>query len=169
MSVSNIQLQQLADSLKIPLAGIVMKNQLIDLPAKQGYYIVNLQSSFEGGGTHWTAVVLGKGKCLYFDSYGALPPLEVIDFMKRSKGRGYTYNESIIQAMKSELCGFYCMGLFLYLSRNSKKPIDEAMEEFCDTFTYDESANDHILAHILLKEKIPPFAKRLLKTEKVAY
>jgi hypothetical protein len=57
-----------------------MKNEL-PVKIKDGNYIINLQSSTQGDGTHWTALIIRNDTALYFDSFGAPPSTEIIDFV----------------------------------------------------------------------------------------
>ena len=85
--LSNFNLEELAGFYKLPLVGIFMKNEM---PKKliDGCYIINLQSSTQGR-THWTAMVVWKKMSYYFDSFGAPPPVEIINFTKKKEGRAF--------------------------------------------------------------------------------
>ena len=50
--ITNFDLEKLARFYKLPLVSICMKNELPPEP-KEGCYIVNMQSSSAGNGTHW--------------------------------------------------------------------------------------------------------------------
>ena len=54
--LTNFDLDDISEHYGFPLNGVVMKDEL-----KTGNYIVNLESSTQGDGTHWLcAVVRGK-------------------------------------------------------------------------------------------------------------
>ncbi len=86
---------------------------------KIGYYVVNMENSNKGHGTHWVALAIlpsmdrehlpslrSKGmRCLYFDSFGELPPKEVIDYCPED----VSYNTVDVQALDSESCGEFCI------------------------------------------------------------
>ena len=61
-----------------------------------------------GPGTHWVSVHNIGTTCLYFDSYGVIPPKEIVQFMKQSKKK-ILYNIYRIQSFTSFLCGYYCI------------------------------------------------------------
>ena len=84
MSLSNIQLDQMARDLNIPLISVSFKDQ-IPYPPREGVYIVNLQSSTQGNGTHWSGIILNRAGSIYFDSFGELPPKEVQKFIQTLK------------------------------------------------------------------------------------
>ena len=66
-------------------------------------YIINLDSKI-GTGTHWVSVIIEPNRLLYFDSFGLIPPYELINL--RSE---YYYNFLQYQPIKSLLCGYYCL------------------------------------------------------------
>ena len=66
-------------------------------------YIINLDSKI-GPGTHWVSVIIESNRILYFDSFGRIPPYELINL--RSE---YYYNFLQYQPIKSFLCGYYCL------------------------------------------------------------
>ena len=41
-------------------------------------YIINLDSKI-GPGTHWVSVIIESNRLLYFDSFGLIPPYELIN------------------------------------------------------------------------------------------
>jgi hypothetical protein len=82
--LSNFDLEGLSEHYGFPLNSVVMKDELKSLkPPKNGNYIVNLESSTNGNGSHWLALLIRDKKCFYCDSFGVLPPQEIITFCKR--------------------------------------------------------------------------------------
>jgi hypothetical protein len=114
------------------------KNELPTI--KKKFYIINLQNSNEGPGTHWTLVynVLPK-YCLYFDPFGILPPPLVEKFMKKSK-KICIYNDCVLQANKSNACGFFCFYVIDMLQK--KRLFTNIIMEF---LTFDTIANEKLL------------------------
>ena len=98
--ITNFDLEKLAKFYKLPLVSICMKNELPPKP-EEGCYIVNMQSSSAGSGTHWVAFFLLKNIFYYFDSFGAPPPVEIIDFIKKKKGSHLLFNNFIVQDLKA--------------------------------------------------------------------
>ena len=66
-------------------------------------YIINLDSKI-GPGTHWVSVIIEPYRILYFDSFGLIPPYELINLRPE-----YYYNFLQYQPIKSFLCGYYCL------------------------------------------------------------
>ena len=112
--LSNFNLENLAGFFKHFLVGIFMKNEMPNKPT-DGCYIINLQSSTQGNGSHWTGLFIYKKMSFYFDSFGAPPPVEIILFSKKRKGGHLLYSNWIIQDLKSEACGWYSLGFLLYM------------------------------------------------------
>jgi hypothetical protein len=90
---------------------------------KYVYYIVNLDDS-NGNGTHWVAIVYFKNYILYFDSYGVLPPIEIIN---NAKSKVLYYNGFIIQHEYSVLCGWYCIYFIYFIQNNKTNPIEKVL------------------------------------------
>ena len=143
--ITNFDLERLAKFYKLPLVTICMKNELPSTP-KEGCYIINMQSSTAGSGTHWVAMYFWKETCYYFDSFGATPPVEVINFIKKKKGSHLLFNNFIIQDLKSENCGYFCLAFLLYMYHNRQKGnLQNVYNEFVNNFMDDTTKNDEIL------------------------
>ena len=141
MSLSNVEIINLCKVYKLPLQGVFMKDELKLVTPKQGFFIVNMQSSTEGNGTHWTAVIFDHTRCFYFDSFGAEPALEVIAFIHR-KSKKYAYNCKRIQDLSSDYCGWYCMALAIYLKNHKGGDFYDHCNDFGDLFHVNTSKND---------------------------
>ena len=119
--LSNFDIIDVCKYLDLPLVGIYMKDQL---PPKKnapiGYYIINMQSSTEGNGTHWVCLCNIPDKRFYFDSFANGPPQLVEKFMNGDK---YFINPTRLQYENSEFCGWYCMAImyFTYYYQPSKR------------------------------------------------
>ena len=109
---TNIELEKLAHRFKINLNGIYTKDMLKNIRPQKGGYIINMQDSDDGNGSHWISVYNdidnGKHISLYFDSFGIIPPYEIIDFM--AKWSKYAiYSEKQIQNVNFGGCGLYAI------------------------------------------------------------
>jgi hypothetical protein len=79
--LSNIDLDNIATDHDINLVGIFSKDELPSRP-KDGNYIINLEDSDAGNGTHWTAfTIIGNKYACYFDSFGFMPPTPSIEIL----------------------------------------------------------------------------------------
>ena len=101
------------------------KGMLPKIMKKNEENIVNLQNYFAGDGTHWVCIYNNKksDKVEYFDSFGLVPPNEVIKYMKTTNKN---YNHSQIHNMNSILCGYYCIQYII--SNNETK--DKQLTKF---------------------------------------
>ena len=101
--ISDYKLRLILKKLNIPIEGIYCKNEFPSNPEK-GFYIINLEKSTDGNGTHWTALyVAGDNQNYYFDSFGFAPPKEIEDKLKV-----YYYNKKDLQNIEASSCGYYC-------------------------------------------------------------
>ena len=81
--LDNLELTCICKDLEIPLNGIYMKNEL-PKKLKNGNYIVNLDSA-PNFGTHWLTLILRDKDALFCDPFGAPPPVEVEEALKKIK------------------------------------------------------------------------------------
>jgi hypothetical protein len=161
--LTNYDLEDICDSYNIKLNDICMKD---DLPARltDGNYIINLQSSIIGNGTHWLALNVKGKQCFFFDSFGAPPSIEIREFVKKRKGSHLAYNNWIIQDLKSENCGYFCVSFLLHIQKHFKQDLYEAANDYINKFQDDTSKNDNILKDTfrqMTKKGIPLLIKRL--------
>ena len=143
--LSNFEIEEIAEHYGFALNTIVMKDELKTLSPKDGNYIVNLESSSMGDGTHWMALVLRGKKSFYLDPFGVLPPTEIIDFCRRIHKSHLAYSEFEIQNIKAETCGWFSCGLLIYLHDNPRKDLYMACSEYIHQFSYDTTLNNTIL------------------------
>ena len=135
--ITNFDLEKLARFYKLPLVSVCMKDEL--LYCKYAVVI----------GWKWNSlgcVFFFKNICYYFDSFGASPPLEVMDFIKKKKGSHLLFNNFIIQNIKSSNCGYFALAFLLYMYQNRQKSnLKEVFNEFVNNFADDTTKNDDIL------------------------
>ena len=79
---TDTQLKNMAQKLHLKLNAVVYKERLQFLKSMPGNYIINMNDAVDGG-SHWVALYLTTKQAFYFDSFGIMPPLDVIDFVKR--------------------------------------------------------------------------------------
>ena len=140
--LTNIQIESFCTQTMIQLVDVTMKNELPPHPM-QGNYIINLQSSTEGDGTHWTALLVRENMNYFFDSFGAPPSQEIVVFCAKTQNR-ILFNNSIIQNLHSDLCGYYCIGL-LHAVGNGKDDVRDLVNDYINKFRDNTSENAGIL------------------------
>ena len=107
------------------------------------FYIINLESSDAGNGSHWTVFFYNKPlTSIYYDSFGFIAPLEV-----QEKITPYIYNENEIQNYKSSACGYYCIAFIKFLHNKNNK--EEAFKTFLKLFNLQTFKNDKVLYDLL--------------------
>jgi hypothetical protein len=139
----------------------VFKSQLPSDPVI-GNYIINM-GGVKQGGTHWVALCIDQHKNIfYFDSFGCLPPEDVLDFIRLFK-RGYGYNIREIQDINSELCGYFCLGLLKTIHSGKVGSLYDKAEEFTDLFDNNTAKNDGILRNFFKEYKSDKIIGRLFR------
>lgn len=150
MTTTNYELQIMAKKMNIPLVGVFSRNNIDKI--KFGNYIVNLDGQ-TGSGTHWVCFMMEKGLNIYFDSFGGPPPDEIKDVLSlNTTTKGYYFNNWIIQDLKSELCGYYCLAFFHYI-KDKKNKVD-AFNDFVNLFVDDTLRNTLILRDYYIRNKL---------------
>lgn len=119
--LSSIDLENYCKILRIPLRNVMSKDLFLRIKPKPGAYIINMENSDEGNGTHWTALLLTSTTAIYFDSFGLSIPSYILDFIIRQKPRvKIIYSTDQIQTLPSVLCGWYCLFFLWFMTVNNK-------------------------------------------------
>ena len=116
-------------------AGCYSKDVLPNKIQLNKFYIFNLDDS-TGGGTHWTMCQMDSKHVVYFDPFGVVPAVNILNFMRTSKKPMY-YSTLTLQHIKSELCGYYCIYMIEQMISN-RNFVDIVSQDFVN----DESTND---------------------------
>jgi len=141
--ISNFQIEAFCKKNKIKLDDVIMKDQFPNKKIKN--IIVNLESSFQGRGTHWTCLLQRNNNYFYFDPFGITPPQEVYSYMvDQPQHKSIGHNSYDIQNMSSENCGFYCLGILHYV-QHSKESFYDACNSYINMFSNNTNENDYII------------------------
>lgn len=162
--LSNIDLSHLCKTYDVPLSGIYLRDKLSQQPTP-GMTIINLDDGSQGG-SHWTALWCDGKDTVYYDSFGAYPPPEIISWAKPCTKNGFYYSAWIVQHIKSEACGFYCVafGLFIRKERKTGESLRDCFNRFVNLFEDDSRKNDaHLKRYLESVKKIPPAFRAKLK------
>lgn len=135
--LSNVDIDQMASSLR-GYGGCMSKDEL---PRSLGrkFYVVNMQDSNKGGGTHWVLTDNRGKQVIYFDSMGEVPPTSIKSRMKAT-GKKQVINNIELQPMGSVTCGWWCLAAAKALQHMS---LSDFVREFSPQ---DFKANDKQLA-----------------------
>lgn len=155
--MTNIDLEERAKEIGIPLVGVFSKDQLPPI-RRNGGYIINLQdANDENGkplpGTHWTAFYIeGAGRCptaVYFDSFGVIAPAAVQHYLKPY--RPWLYSQKQIQNIRSTICGYYALYFIWFMHRHRHKipDLNKRFLAFLRLFSNDPEKNKTILERYL--------------------
>ena len=139
--LTDLDIYEIVDHHNIKINCIYQKDKLTDL--RDGFYIINLQPSTEGNGSHWCALYYDDNSS-WFDSFGFVPPEEIELLLE-----DYNYNDNDLQNIHSSSCGFYCIAFIKFLY--NKKDKVEAYKTFLNLFKENTFQNERILKQILDK------------------
>ena len=107
-TLSNFQINEYFSKNK-RFGGCCCKDELINKKPVNKFWIVNMQDSDDGNGSHWVLVYdCERKRSIYFDSYGISPPEEIKEFMRKSK-KPLVYSDAQYQTLDSSNCGYYCI------------------------------------------------------------
>jgi len=141
-ALTNLDLENYAKKLELPLIGVYSKDKLPSLQV--GSYYINMQNSTDGDGTHWVLLKIFDDKhALYFDSFGIYPPKNITDRIKN-----VPYSNREIQDIHSDVCGYYVLACDKYMSTIKRKSMLEQFDDFLNMFR-DTKHNDKILKDYL--------------------
>ena len=142
--LSNFDIIKIIEDMKLShvFGGVYSKDQLPTLQRNK-FYIINLQDSDAGKGSHWTVFFYNKPlTSIYYDSFGFIAPLLV-----QEKITPYIYNENEIQNYKSSACGYYCIAFIKFLHNKTDK--EKSFLTFLKLFNIKTHHNDKILYELL--------------------
>lgn len=146
MTISNYELLDLANTYKIPNFKVLMNDEILEEPFHtkgSHYYVINLEDESEGG-SHWTAIIVRNGLCLYWDSFGCVPSLQVEKFLHQSK-KPYLFNNKIVQDLESVLCGKFALGCIIYINKQPTGDFYELGDKYTSLFNNKTKLNDKII------------------------
>lgn len=155
IAITDHDLKELAKRMKIKLIDVVCKDTLLTLKPIDGAYIINLQDSDQGNGTHWVACFIRGKHAMYYDSFGKIMPNDVILFLKKKCNR-IVYSIDQIQNLASDACGYYCLAALHFFTKYSKmKDFGFGINKFNQPFNTDNTrVNERILDEYFTKNKI---------------
>jgi hypothetical protein len=145
-TTTNLQLEDMSRQLRLPLLGILSKDELSGRVIV-GSIILNLQSSTDGNGSHWVLLkVFPKGQVIFYDPFGFAPPKQVRQYIKGKIGSSTRQ----IQNIDSTMCGYFVLMADHYLTYNqTRRDIYERFDDFLNVFSVDTKKNDEILKDYL--------------------
>lgn len=144
-STSNTDLIKIASFYNLPLVSVCQRDNLDEQQyVNNGFYIINTEPSTAGTGTHWACLYLNKLTSFYFCSFGSPPPTDVVSYVK-NYSKHFKNNNLIIQNIKSDNCGYFCIGYILFMINNKYNYL-----EFINAFDEENTKrNDYILEGLL--------------------
>jgi hypothetical protein len=112
---SNIDLLKACERYNLPITNIIYKDELKKYnPSTSQAFIIDMHDSKDKSTGHWVLLCKINNKWIYFDSFGIIPPNDILSFCKLSE-----YNTEQIQNFNSGYCGSYCIVAYYWL-KNGK-------------------------------------------------
>lgn len=140
-SLSNKEIDIILKNYK-RFGGCYSKDNLPELKTNY-YYIINLEDSDAGSGTHWTCLYMKDDDFgIYFDPMSYPPPKNLDDMITT-----ILWNPVQIQDINSTACGYYCI-VFIKISYNMDNKI-KSLSFINDLFSNNTKKNDKILLELL--------------------
>lgn len=116
--------------------GVIMKDEITN-KSYDKLWIVNLESTWQGDGTHWTLVYPTSTNSLTFiDPFGCPPPDAVVQWMKRSNRQCF-YSTVDLQSLNASSCGYWTIYIVMQLERG--RSVNEIMSVFSSHVRENES------------------------------
>jgi hypothetical protein len=107
MSTSSTQFDNYYQGEKL-YGGCYSKDELDKVKPSGKFFIINLQDSTDGDGTHWTCVVdFLPNHVIFTDPFGISPAPPIVSFMAKSPKLAI-YSTLDYQSIDSENCGSFC-------------------------------------------------------------
>lgn len=161
--LNNIQIQELAPKMNIPLEGVYFKDEIdYDILDEGKSYVINIMDEHDeqgdpNPGSHWTCLHIGKVDNtvvpFYFDSYGLAPPEDIKKIVKEKYGKKINYCKKNVQSIMSDACGWFVLAylhfICAYYNRTGNIFTDSAL--FLDLFEDLDVSADWLKNEFILK------------------
>ena len=160
MSLTNTQVWELAEKMRVPLVFCDFKSKLKNKKLQYNKsYVVNMEDEFDedghrNTGSHYVCFQLnqypnGKKESIYFDSFGAQQPDTITDFV----GGIMPHNDKDVQSLMNEACGWYCLAFLHYINAYDERKGDLYTDanHFISMFDDLNKSKDHLKNEFILK------------------
>jgi hypothetical protein len=160
--LTNLQVEDLAVRMRIPLENVVFKSELKDMVLRYNRsYIINLENEFDetgekNQGSHYVAFQVNHyvdkpDEYVYFDSFGCAPPNEVLLFCKV---KAMPYSEIDIQSIMANFCGWACLAFLHFINswEGRSRNLYQDAEHFTSLFKDLNKETDHKYNEFVIKQ-----------------
>ena len=149
--LSNFDFLDLAKIYNLDIIDCLSQERFVTIKPKKGAYIVNINDGGSMG--HWTCFIIKNNTAIYFDSFGCVPPIPIIKFLKRGHYK-LIINRNDIQLLEGVECGFYCLAFLDYMKKHQRIPCELALRNFTALFKDNTNKNANILQNYI-KDNFP--------------
>jgi hypothetical protein len=152
MSLTDIQIKDLAKKMNVPLGGVYFKDEIPKVQFNKSYFINMEDCEDEKGqlnpGTHWVFLQVNKYpndeiKPIYFDAYGQPPPENVKKAVAKITTKYLPYTKKDIQSLMNNACGFYCLALAHFIN-SSKFRCGHLYDDVADFLDFFDDLNTEV-------------------------
>jgi len=160
MSLTNTQVWELAEKMRVPLCFCDFKSKLKNKKLQYNKsYVVNMEDEFDedgqrNSGSHYVCFQInqypnGKKESIYFDSFGAPQPDTITEYV----GGIMPHNDKDVQSLMNEACGWYCLAFLHYINAYDGKTGDLYTDanHFISLFDDLNKSRDHLKNEFILK------------------
>ena len=108
-------------------------------------FIINIDENHQPG-SHWTALVIKKRRCIFFDPLGSeLTNMKLLFELKTMGFSHYKYNSKQIQPDRNNNCGYYCIAFIISMNQTPN------LANFVSRFVDDIDRNNKICYDFIAK------------------
>ena len=116
--MSNFDLLEWCQYLKIPIKNVLSRDQNVPHNHKLGLFIYNLEPSYMSG-SHWIATYVRDNVINYFDSFGMPPFEEMVNHAKRKNSFTLLHQNQQLQNLYTTTCGYFCLYFLNEMNKDS--------------------------------------------------
>ena len=97
---------------------------------------------------------------LFFDPFGATPSIEIRQFVKKRKGCHLGFNNWVIQDLRRENCGYFCLSFLMNIQPSH---LYKTANDYINQYEDNTKNNDDILRRQFISSSspLPPLIQKL--------
>lgn len=136
--LSNIEINKILSKCKIFKGAFAADLVPLKGVANDQAFIINTDENHQPG-SHWTALVIKKRRCFFFDPLGTeLTNTKLLVELKTMGFSHYKYNAKQVQPDRNNNCGYYCIAFIISMNQNYN------LTNFVSMFADDIEKNNNI-------------------------
>lgn len=113
LGLTNMYIDQVLKKACSNYKGVFSSNNLPKRVFDTGCLVCNLSESSQIG-SHFITIIIDKDKVSYLDSFGIRCENDEIRYFLRMQNKPIMFNNTMIQSLQSNFCGFFCIMFCIY-------------------------------------------------------